>query len=161
MTMPDDIVRVQLDELWPVMAEQIAAGGRVRFSPKGVSMLPMLRQNTDSVVLIKTDGNLNKYDLPLYRRKNGQFVLHRVVDVTADGYTMCGDNQYVREYNVKPEQILAVTSGFYRGDSYVDASDKKYRSYCKKQVAKQHRRAVFIRVKSFCGRVLRALKLRK
>lgn len=161
MTTPDDIVKVQLNELWPVMSEQIAAGGSVLFSPKGISMLPLLRQNIDSVVLVKTDGKLSKYDLPLYRRKNGQFVLHRVVAVTDSGYTMCGDNQYIREYGVKPEQILAVADGFYRGDTYVSASDKKYRSYCKKQVAKQHRRALFIRAKSFLGKVLRVLKLRK
>lgn len=161
MSMPDDIVKVQLDELWPIMAEQIAAGGSVRFSPKGTSMLPMLRQNIDSVVLVKADRRLNKYDLPLYRRENGQFVLHRVVGVKEDSYTMCGDNQYLYEHGIKEEQILAIMDGFYRGDTYVSSTDKKYRSYCKRQVAKQYIRGVLLKIRRKIGNILRFLKLYK
>ncbi|MBS7298307.1 MAG: S24/S26 family peptidase [Eubacteriales bacterium] len=161
MSMPDDIVKVQLDELWPVMAEQIATGGSVRFSPKGTSMLPMLRQNIDSVVLVKANRKLKKYDLPLYRRENGQFVLHRVVGVKNDSYTMCGDNQYVYEYGIKDEQILAIMEGFYRGDSYVSSTDKKYRAYCKKQVAKQHTRGILLKIRHKIGNILRFLRLYK
>lgn len=161
MSMPEDIVKVPLDELWPVMAEQIASGGSVHFSPKGTSMLPMLRQNIDSVILTKADRKLKKYDLPLYRRENGQFVLHRVVDVKNDSYTMCGDNQYLREYGIKDEQILAIMEGFYRGDTYVSSSDKKYRSYCKKQVTKQHLRSVYLKFRHLVGNVLRFLRLYK
>ena len=159
MSMPDDIVKVQLDELWPVMAEQIATGGSVRFSPKGTSMLPMLRQNIDSVVLVKANRKLKKYDLPLYRRENGQFVLHRVVEVKNDSYTMCGDNQYIYEYGIKDEQILAIMEGFYRGDTYVSSTNKKYRSYCKKQVAKQHTRGILLKIRHKIGNILRFLRL--
>ena len=56
-----------------------AAGQSVRFSPRGVSMLPMLRQGRDSVVLSPAPKQLRKYDLPLYRRDDGSYVLHRVV----------------------------------------------------------------------------------
>ena len=161
MCAPDEIVNVQLDELWPVMAEQISAGGSVRFGPKGTSMLPMLRQNIDSVILRKADRRLKKYDLPLYRRENGQFVLHRVVGVKKDSYTMCGDNQCQYEYGIKDEQILAIVEGFYRGDTYISVNDKKYLSYCKKQVAKQRIKPAYLKVRHTAGNILRFLKLRK
>ena len=161
MPLPEDIVNVQLNELWPVMAEQIEAGGSVRFGPKGTSMLPMLRQNLDSVILKKADRRLKKYDLPLYRRKNGQFVLHRVVGVKKDSYVMCGDNQHQYEHGIKDEQILAIVEGFYRGDTYISTNDKKYRSYCKKQVLKQHMRFVYLKLRHIAGNILRFLKLWK
>ena len=71
---------VPLEALMPLILEQLEAGKNVRFSPRGISMLPMLRQGVDSVVLSPLPSRLKKYDLPLYRRKSGQYVLHRVVE---------------------------------------------------------------------------------
>ena len=51
-----------------------------------------------TVVLSKPKGRLHLFDLPLYRRKDGSYVLHRVVNFGSDGsYTMCGDNQFAVE----------------------------------------------------------------
>lgn len=150
--MEKEVVSVRLEELWPVMKEQLDAGGRVKFGPKGTSMLPMLRQGTDSVEIKTAPERLKKYDLPLYRREGGQFVLHRVVGIKKDGYVMRGDNQTVREYGIKNEQILAVVSGFWRGEEYIGANDKKYRGYCRRRVIMQSVRG------SFAYRALRKIK---
>ena len=70
--------------------EKLETGGLVTFNPKGTSMLPMLRDGDDTVVLSKPKGRLHLFDLPLYRRKDGSYVLHRVVNFGSDGsYTMC------------------------------------------------------------------------
>ena len=84
---------IRLELLMPLIKERLAAGQSVRFSPKGTSMLPMLRQGIDSVVLSPLPKRLGKYDLPLYQRDNGQFVLHRIV-AAEDSYTCIGDNQF-------------------------------------------------------------------
>ena len=76
-----EICTLQMDELMPLILERLAAGQDVRFSPRGVSMLPMLRQGRDTVTLSPVTGRLRKYDLPLYRREDGRYVLHRVVGV--------------------------------------------------------------------------------
>lgn len=48
-------------------------------------MYPMLRNGEDVVVLKKPEGRLKYLDVALYRRSNGDFVLHRVVGFDKDG----------------------------------------------------------------------------
>ena len=52
------------EELMPLFRERIAAGESIRISPRGTSMMPMLRQGIDSVILAAPTGKLKKYDLP-------------------------------------------------------------------------------------------------
>lgn len=121
---------VPFDELMPILSEQINAGCKVRFSPRGVSMLPMLRQGIDSVELSKAPPKLKKYDIPLYRRNNGQYVLHRIVDV-GETYTCIGDAQFVKECGIRDEQIIAVVTSFNRGKRCYSVTSPVYRIYCR------------------------------
>lgn len=114
----------------PLILEQLQTGSSVRFSPQGISMLPMLRQNVDSVVLSPLPERLEKYDLPLYRRADGQYVLHRVVGA-GETYTCMGDNQFVPEPGVTHSQMIAVVTSFYRGSREICVTDPAYRLYCR------------------------------
>ena len=145
---------VTLAEMWPFMEEQINAGKTVRFAPRGTSMLPMIREGIDTVVLKKAPDELKKYDLPLYLRENGQFVLHRVVGVKKDSYVMCGDNQWIREYGIKNKNILAVASGFYCEDTFVSCDDPEYRKYCIKMVRNQNIKNVVVKIKQIIKKIL-------
>ena len=121
---------ISLEQVMPVMLEQLARGSSVRLYPKGTSMLPMIRQGVDSVELSPLTGKLKKYDLPLYRRDNGQYVLHRIVQA-GDTYTCIGDNQLAYEQGVREDQLLAVVTGFYRKDKYRPVKSLSYRCYCR------------------------------
>lgn len=114
----------------PLIREQLAAGKTVRFSPKGTSMLPMIRQGKDKVILSPLPEKLKKYDLPLYQRKNGQYVLHRVVR-TEGTYTCIGDNQFQLEPGVEHLQMIALVTGFTRGDREHSVTEFGYRCYCR------------------------------
>lgn len=142
---------VRLADLWPAMEEQINNGKAVRFQPGGTSMLPLLRPGVDTVELVKAPATLKKYDLPLYMRVDGSFVLHRVVRVKDGRYIMCGDHQWRLETNVLPEQILAVAQGFFRGNRYISCKNIFYRIYCIIRT-----KALEIRV--FASRVKRKIK---
>ena len=120
---------VSLDAIMPLIKEQLALGESVKFSPRGVSMLPMLRQGVDSVVISPLPAQLKMYDIPLYQRDNGQYVLHRVVAV-GDSYTCIGDNQYVYEYGVRHDQLIGVVTAFYRGEKCHKTDEIAYRVYC-------------------------------
>ncbi|MBP3362174.1 MAG: S24/S26 family peptidase [Clostridia bacterium] len=135
--MKDNEIHVNLEAMLPVMQEQLRAGGSFCFGPKGVSMLPLIHQGKDTVMIAPISGKLKKYDIPLYRRANGQFVLHRVVAVRKDGYVMCGDNQYVREYGVKDEQLIGVLAEIRTPEKIIKVTDAEYKKYCKKRVRRQ------------------------
>lgn len=113
----------------PLFQERLEAGQQVRFSPMGTSMLPMLCQGRDSVVLSPAPEHLRKYDLPLYRRDSGAYVLHRVTGV-GETYTCIGDNQFVAESGVRRDQIIAVVTGFRRKGRDHLVTDPGYRLYC-------------------------------
>lgn len=105
----------------PMIRGQLEAGRTVRFKPRGVSMLPMLRQNIDSVVLSPLPQKLRKYDLPLYQRDDGKYVLHRIVAV-GQTYTCVGDNQFELEPGVRRDQMIGLVKAYYRGEKYRSVS---------------------------------------
>lgn len=119
-----------LETLLPFLKEELDAGRSVRFSPRGTSMLPLLRPGTDSVELSPPPAVLKKYDLPLYRRADGSFVLHRVVGI-GQGYTCMGDNQFAPETGVPHERVLAVVSAVFRGEKRIPVTDFSYGCYCR------------------------------
>ena len=123
-------IEVSFEELISLMEECLSSGKSFRFSPKGTSMLPMLREGTDSVLLSPVTKKLEKYDIPLYRRENGKYVLHRIVEA-GETFTCIGDNRFVFEEGVLPEQIVAVVTGFYRGEKFHSVDEAGYKLYCR------------------------------
>lgn len=120
----------QMEQMLPLIREALAAGESVRIFPLGTSMLPMLRQKVDSVVLSPITGKLRKYDLPLYQRENGKYILHRIIDV-GETYTCMGDNQLQQEPGIRHDQLIAVVTAFYRGERKRSVTDLDYRLYCR------------------------------
>ena len=139
--------RVPMEELTPLMTACLKQGQEVILTVTGDSMRPFLRHQRDQVVLTAVDGHaLQPGDVPLYRRQNGQYVLHRVVE-RQDGdtcrrlgespapvsenadvrYTMLGDAQTEREPGVTPEQIIAAATAFYRRGRRWDCDSPAYR----------------------------------
>lgn len=119
-----------LDAMMPLILERLAEGGTVRFTPHGSSMRPMLVGGRDQVVLAPVPPRLRKYDLPLYRRADGRYVLHRVVHVGED-YTCIGDNQYTLEPHLTHDQMLAVVVAFVRNGRTHSVTSLGYRLYCR------------------------------
>lgn len=131
--------QVPMEELIPVFKEILESGGSVNFTPKGISMLPMLHDNTDIVTLKKADGKLKKYDLPLYYYKpRDKYIMHRVVRVEKDGiYTMCGDNRDYLEKGVTDDDIVALVTDFVRNGKKYSVNNIGYKIYCRYWVNKK------------------------
>ncbi len=113
------------------MKEQLENGKTVSFVPKGNSMRPMLRDGEDMVLLKKPEGRLRLFDVAFYfRRETGKYVIHRVVGFKKDGsYVMLGDNNITKEYNIFPEDIIAVMTAFYRKGKMYTVHHLGYRIY--------------------------------
>lgn len=116
---------VRLSEVYDVMVEMLESGGTVNFNPNGTSMLPTIMNHGDRVVIKKPNRRLKKYELPLYIRKNGDFVLHRVVRVYENSYGMCGDNQWNIEKGVTDDQIVGVVTKIYRKGKEIDVEKSR------------------------------------
>ena len=114
----------------PLFEERLNQGHSVVFMPRGTSMLPMIHQGVDHVTLSPLPPELRKYDLPLYRRDNGQFVLHRILEA-GDTYTCCGDNQFEMECGIRPDQFIGLVTAFTRKGRTVSVEDPRYRFYCR------------------------------
>lgn len=120
-----------LDEYIPLIREVIDSGGEFRLYPRGTSMLPLLRQGIDSVVLV-APRTLKRGDVLLYRRANGQYVLHRLVRVRRDGSLwFSGDNHMTVEKGIVREQIIASVTAVFRGEKRKDRTTFGIRFYAK------------------------------
>lgn len=118
------------EELAGLMQEVFAQGGMFRFLPTGTSMQPMLYERRDAVLLCSPEKRPpKKYDVVLYRRENGQYVLHRIVGGGREGYLLCGDHQYGLERNIREEQIIGVLARFERKGRQVSVDSLPYRWY--------------------------------
>ena len=98
---------------------------------KGISMRPMLREHRDVVIVERVNRPLKAGDVPLYRvAGREEFVLHRIVKCTKNGYVIRGDNLLSNEYNVKDSDIIGVLKACYRDGVYFDcATSRKYKLY--------------------------------
>lgn len=118
-----------LSEIAPLIVEAIEKGGEFHLVTAGTSMLPLLRNRTDTVVLKKANFPLVKYDIPLYKRESGQYVLHRVMRCHDGFYDMMGDNQLQLEKNVPESCIVAVVSRIMRDGKEIRFSSTLYKMY--------------------------------
>lgn len=124
-------MQVTLADMMPLFEEQLAAGQKVRFIPHGNSMWPMLRSGRDAVELSPLPQRLKKYDLPLYRRPDGRFLLHRIIRVEQNGCTCSGDRQLRCESGVKREQMIALVTAFCRNGRWYSVAHPIYWLYCR------------------------------
>ena len=109
--------------------ETIEKNGKLLYTNVGDSMMPLIRQDRDILMIEKPDGRLHKYDVPLYRRDSGQYVLHRILKVRENDYVLCGDNRYSREYSISDRHIIGVLTAVVRNGREIPITDWKYRLY--------------------------------
>ncbi len=136
----------------------LAREGRLIYTNVGGSMLPMLRPKRDLLVIERPNGKLRRYDVPLYKRDSGKYILHRVLKVRKDGYVLCGDNQWWREYGVTDRQIVGVLTAFVRDGKEIPVADRWYWLYVHLWCDLFWLRAAILWCRALPGRVRRKLR---
>ena len=138
---------MQIEEIQKYTIEEILAQkGRYVGPTVGVSMLPMLKNRRDTIVVLPKTSRLKPLDVALYKRGN-DYVLHRVLSVTDDGYIIRGDNCYANE-TVPEEAVIGVLTEFFRKDKHVLCSDEKYLKYVRKRLKYYKIRLLRVRAKT-------------
>lgn len=80
----------------------------------GNSMAPFLVHGRDTVYLSKVEKPLKRGDMILYRRENGQYILHRIYRAYNGRYDLVGDGQWGIEPEICTQQVLAVVTAVRR-----------------------------------------------
>ncbi len=123
-----EIKKTDNDVLFPIIEETIKSGTDIKLKVSGTSMYPLVGSRRDSVLLTKAE-ELKVGDVPLFKRADGKFVLHRIVKIRDGAYGMRGDFEQKTEYPIHKEQIIAVAKGFYRNERYISCENFWYKMY--------------------------------
>jgi len=117
----------------------------------GKSMLPLFRSDKDIAYIKKIEGKLRVNDVLLYRKKStDEFILHRLIKITKDGYIIRGDNRFVNEFNVTDGDIIGVMTAFERNGKYYDCQKSVvYKLYVLYIRSSYPFRRFFKKIKSF------------
>lgn len=98
-------------------------------TPVGSSMRPMLHNKKEQLVIQKISRPLKINDVVLFKRNDGQYVLHRIVCINKEYFIIRGDNCVNSEYVYK-KQIIGLLSGFYRKNKYINCDNNlEYKIY--------------------------------
>lgn len=139
--------------------DELDRKGQLIYRNIGNSMMPLLREKRDLFVIEKNSGSrYKKYDVVLYRRANGQYVLHRILRVRKEDYVMCGDHQYHREYGVEQEQILGGMTKVIRDGKTTGDKDLKYCIYVHLWCDFFYIRCMILWIKAKTGRIFNEAK---
>lgn len=109
--------------------EQLSLHEKIIYTNVGDSMMPLLRENRDVLIIGRKSGPLKKYDIPLYKRNTGQYVLHRIVNVSNGEYTTLGDNRIVKERGVTDSSVIGVLVGVIRDGKEISFDSLSYKLY--------------------------------
>ena len=144
-----------LAEMEPMLRKILSEGGNFRFYPKGTSMEPMIHQGKDQVVLKPLPEKLKKYQMILYKRDNGAFVLHRIVKVNKDSYTMRGDNQFLNEPGIRREQMIGMVFEIVKPDVRINVESFRYRLKSAIWVESAGFRRIFLAAKRRIAKIIK------
>lgn len=146
-----------VEDMLNAMRAVMDSGGEFRLMPRGTSMLPYLKEGRDSVALVKLTGRARKHDILLYRRKNGKYVLHRVIKIGKSGYIMCGDNQTTPEPGITDEQIIGVVAAVWHGEKRIETGSVTARIYQALWCIMSLRKSIFF-MRRAAGKLKRMIK---
>lgn len=144
--------------------EELRRSGRLVFTNKGSSMMPLLRQDKDIMIITACEAKeLLPLDAVLFVREQGgkkQYVLHRILKSHPDGsFWIVGDHCYSGE-RVKGEQILGKLSAVVRDGKTISVQDKKYLFYVHLWCDFYPMRFFILRTKAFLRRGRNFIKRR-
>ena len=129
----------------------------------GVSMLPMLKNRRDTIVVKAKTERLKRLDVALYKRGDA-YILHRVLSPIDGGYLIRGDNCYSDE-KVPENAVIGVLTEFFRKGKHIDCTDKRYIKYAERRLKTYKFRRFCIRTKWRCKsilrRILKALRIKR
>ena len=103
----------------------IAEDGVLIYSNVGDSMYPLILPR-DLLVIRPVTAPLKRFDVPLYKRDNGQYVLHRIMKISNGEYLICGDNRANLERGISDRHIIGLLTEIIRDGKTIPVQPPKH-----------------------------------
>ena len=138
-----------MSERYSSFERELCERGKIVYTNVGVSMMPLIRENRDVMVIEILSAPPKKYQAVLFRRNEvtgrGRYVVHRILKIGKGGkYFIAGDNCTEGEI-VESADVLGVLTAVLRDGKRVD-SGVRYRLYLCFWCAPYHMRFLLLRV---------------
>lgn len=101
---------IKVDDLYPLILDAFNNDKTFTMPIKGTSMQPLLK--TGMKVELEKIGEVKPNDILFYKRSNGGFVLHRLIEIKDSKYIMSGDHQLDLE-EISCDQCFARVKAYY------------------------------------------------
>ncbi|HZJ81030.1 MAG TPA: S24/S26 family peptidase [Dysgonamonadaceae bacterium] len=112
------------------IASRIADGERVRMRAKGNSMLPLIRDSKDEVVLEKpTDHSFQKGRLLLVQLADKRYLLHRVKKIDNSHIVLHGDGNLAIVESCTTHHVIAEATMVIRDGKEIKVGSVKWNMY--------------------------------
>ena len=145
--MQQQVLEVTNARFIPHVRALIEEGRTVRFRAMGWSMRPLIEHARDDVLLSSYgEAAPQRYDVVLAATDRGGFVLHRIVRIDGDRYTLQGDGNWRGVEHCTRADIIAKAVAFYRkGHAQPLRTDSRtWRCYSRMWVALQPVRRILL-----------------
>ncbi len=108
--------------------EALQSGKPLTIFTVGRSMEPLLYERETLVVICRVDRKLKRGELPLYKRQDGKYVMHRIIRTCKNTYITRGDNQFVNE-TIPMESVIGVVREVHRRGKVIRTDSFGYKLY--------------------------------
>lgn len=98
---------------------QIKQGKKVRIKIRGNSMLPLLRNNDEVLLIPPTENNIKRWMPVVAITDEIGIVMHRIIKIDNEHITLLGDGNVGQIEHSAKDKIIAIVSHFYRGDKTI------------------------------------------
>ncbi len=109
---------VSIDE-WMQMIRS-GAGCTAKVIPHGNSMWPLIRSDKDMVEITSAEQELKPGDIVVFRRSDGQAVIHRIFRISGDELQTFGDNCDRPDAPIKRSDVIGIAARIHRGSISFD-----------------------------------------
>lgn len=104
---------VPIDE-WTEM-RQSGTGCTARVIPHGNSMWPLIRSDKDMAEITSVYRELKPGDIVVFKRSDGQAVMHRIYRISGDEIQTLGDNCDRPDAPIKRTDVIGIATRIHRG----------------------------------------------
>lgn len=141
-----------MSENYSSFENELETNGKLIYTNVGVSMMPLIRENRDVMVIEKLSDSPKKLDAVLFKRDGftgrGKYIVHRIVKIRKDGkYFIAGDNCFDGEI-VDKDHILGILTAVVRDGKKINFSGFRYFIYLHFWCAPYRLRFFILKIKS-------------